>query len=64
MGNIEDPKDRDAVEHWVMLNFGDFQSIEDFHADFTIDGKDIIHEWAKGEESELAYMAAMYPSED
>ncbi len=64
MGNIEDLEDRDAVECWVSLNFEDFQSIEDFRADFDIAGKSIVHEWAKGEDSEFAFNDCMYPAED
>lgn len=58
-----DPKNRDDVERWVMLHTGDFQNIIDFRADFTIDDKSVIHEWAN-EESESTYSDCMFPSDD
>ena len=64
MANLGDSKDRDDVERWICLNFGDFSAIEDFRADFDIDGEHIEHDWRKGEESELAFNDAMYPSDE
>jgi len=63
MSNLGDATNRDDVEHWLCLNSGDFQSISDFRADFHVDGKHIVHEWAK-EDSEFVFSDAMYPSED
>ena len=63
MSNLGDATNRDDVEHWLCLNSGDFQSISDFRADFHVDGKHIVHEWAK-EDSEWVFSDAMYPSED
>jgi hypothetical protein len=64
MDNIEDVRSRESVEDRVSLLFGDFQSIEDFRADFHVDGEHIVHEWKNGEESEMLFHDAMYPSED
>lgn len=55
LGNIEDPEDRASVESWLMTHSGDFSEVIDFSADFHIGDKHVIHEWAKGEESEVAY---------
>lgn len=54
---------RDNVEQWVCTHFGDFSKLVDFRADFSRDDVDWISEWAQGEESEIAYMDAMYPCE-
>jgi len=55
---------RDAVEYWLMLNSGDFQSIEDFSANIELpDGVTFISDWRK-EESECTYCDCMYPAED
>jgi hypothetical protein len=59
MENLGDPRDRDNVERWIMLNSGDFSSVTDFRADFTIGGEDIVHEWAN-EDSEIVYNDCMY----
>lgn len=64
MANIGNPRKRADVERWVMLNSGDFSSVTDFSADFHVNGKHIVHEWAKGDESEIAWSDAMYPPED
>ena len=64
LGNIEDPTDRDSVAERVYMLFGDFQSIEDFRADFHIGDQHIVHEWEKGEDSACAFSDAMYPSEE
>lgn len=61
--NIGDVKDRDSVESWISLNFGDFSSIQDFRADFHVGNAHVVHEWAKGE-SELAFQDAMFPAEE
>jgi len=64
MGNIEDITDRESVEDRVNMLFGDFQSIQDFRADFHVGDKHIVHEWAGGEVSEFAFQDIMYPAED
>jgi hypothetical protein len=65
MDNLGDPASRDDVEQWLAVHSGDFQSVTDFRADFhTADGEHIVHEWAKGEDSEFAFADAMYPSDD
>lgn len=46
---------RENVEHWLMLNSGDFQSIEDFRVDI----EDFESDWAK-EESECIFSDCMY----
>lgn len=57
--NIGNPESRGDVEQWITTHFGDFQSIEDFRADFHIGDRHIVHEWEKGEESECAYSDCM-----
>lgn len=63
LGNIEQPITRDTVEHWLMLNSGDFQHIQDFCASLEIDGETIDIPWAN-EESECEYFDCMYPNLD
>lgn len=60
LANIGDPANRDDVERWLCLNSGDFSSITDFRADFDIDGTHIVHEWAKGEESDFAFIDCFF----
>ena len=62
--NIEDPTDRDSVADWLAAHSGDFQEVIDFRADFHVGDKHVVHEWEKGEDSEIAYNDCMYPSED
>ena len=50
---------RDAIEHWLSLNSGDFSGLDDFHA--SIDDDEFP--WAD-EESEFVYHDCMYPAED
>jgi hypothetical protein len=61
------PFTREAVEHWLSLNTGDFQSITDFCADisFDVDGVpvDIVFDW-EDEESEFVYHDCMFGDED
>ena len=64
MSNIEDPGNLADVEHWISLHFGDFREILDFRADFHWNDIQIVYEWKNGEESELAFADAMFPSED
>ena len=63
MSNLGDPRNRDDVERWLLLHSGDFQSIDDFRADFEVDGENVVHEW-KHEESEWTFSDCMYPSDD
>ena len=63
MENIGDVRDREAVAQWIDKNFGDFQSIEDFRADFHLGDENVIHEWGR-EESEMAYNDCMFPAEE
>lgn len=50
---------RREIQSWLDKNAGDFSNIEDFSA--TIDNAN--YGWAD-EESEFAFLDAMYPSED
>lgn len=63
MDNIGDVRDRAAVARWIDLHFGDFQSIEDFRADFHVGDDHIVHEW-QSEDSECTYSDCMYPEGD
>lgn len=54
---------REAVEHWLSLNAGDFQSVADFRTDISFDDVDIVFEW-KNEESECIYNDCMFGDED
>ena len=63
MENLGDPTDRDAVENWIGSHSGDFSQVLDFRADFHIEDKHIVHEWAR-EDSACEYDDCMYPSED
>ena len=66
MKNLGDASDRDAVTEWLGMHSGDFQSVTDFRADFTITDpsgnatRDIIHDW-KDEDSECTFTDCMYP---
>lgn len=60
--NIEKPITRDTVEHWLMLNSGDFQNVQDFNASLEVDDETIEIPW-EHEESEFTYSDCMYPSE-
>lgn len=64
LSNIEDVTDRDSVEHWVCLHSGDFSEIVDFRADFHINGKYIVHEWKRGEESEMEFAGCFSQGDD
>ena len=64
MANLGDPASRDDVEEWLSLHSGDFQNVTDFRADFDVGGKHIVHDWANGEDSEIAFADAMYPNND
>lgn len=70
MGNLGNAKDRSAVAEWIDKQVGDFSRIIDFRADFHIGNTEngqlehIVHEWAKGEESEMAFCDRMYPAGD
>jgi hypothetical protein len=54
---------RDAVEHWLNLNAGDFQRIIDFRVDMEVphgEGTDtVIFDW-NNRDSELAYNDLTY----
>jgi hypothetical protein len=77
VGNIEgyyrevfsdNPKDQmdnwhDAIEHWVNLNSGDFQSVEDFRADIETSEGNIVIEW-QSEDSEITYNDCMFGDEE
>jgi hypothetical protein len=52
---------RAAVEHWLGLNSGDFSEVVDFRVDIG-DG-DLVSDFTS-EESEFAYLDAMYGGED
>lgn len=63
MRNSEGVITRESAEQWIILNSGDFQSIEDWRADISLaDGTDIMFEWAN-EESEHTYWQCMYGEE-
>jgi hypothetical protein len=65
LNNIGDLRDRSAVERWIVRNFGDFQQVTDFRADFTTgpDNRDsIVHDW-QDEESDVTYNDAMFPED-
>jgi hypothetical protein len=62
--NIEDPQDRESVEQWLMTHSGGFSQVLDFRADFHIGDEHIVHEWSKGEDSEMAFNDCMYPVEE
>lgn len=64
LANIPDPRNRDDVSQWIDRNSGDFSNVVDFRADFHIGDGNVVHEWAKGEDSEMAFCDAMYPVED
>ena len=51
---------RDSVEHWLMLNSGDFSSVEDFSASLEVGDDTIDFPWVH-EESELAYVDYLFP---
>lgn len=69
MSNLGDPHNREDVENWIALNSGDFASITDFRADFTVTDpsgnatRDIVHAWTS-EENEIAFSDCLFPSED
>ncbi len=46
--------DRDAVEHWLMLNSGDFRDVIDFSASIEDGNRTIDIPWAT-EDGEMAY---------
>lgn len=54
---------RAAVEDWLMVNSGDFQSIEDWSASLEVGDATLEFPWAKGEESEMTFCDCMYPAE-
>ena len=49
---------RENVERWLMSHSGDFQSVQDFHADIA----DFDSPW-ENEASELTFLEAMFPRE-
>lgn len=63
LGNIEAPITRDTVEHWLMLNSGDFQDIIDFRASLEVGPATVEIPWAK-EESALTFNDCLYGSEE
>jgi hypothetical protein len=50
IGNIEERGDgeitREAVEDWLTVNSGDFQSVTDFRADISYEDEDYLFEWS------------------
>lgn len=62
--NMKDEKtgdiSRSAVERWVMLHTGDFQSIEDWRAELEVGDETLIWDWEK-EDSEMKYNDCMFP---
>jgi hypothetical protein len=56
--------DRDSVEHWLMLNSGDFSSVQDFRASIEDGDQTIDLDWAEGEESDCTFSDCMWPAED
>ena len=59
----EDPYNREAVESYLMMHSGDFQSIQDFR--YTISdaqGRDADGDW-KDEESDCIFSECMYGQE-
>jgi len=48
---------RDAVEHWLSLNSGDFQSVEDFSV--TIGDGEFDSPWSS-EDNEFTFLDCMY----
>lgn len=63
MENLGDPRNRDDVQSWVNKNTGDFSSVTDFCADFTIGDESVIHGWASPA-SEHTYADCVYPTDD
>jgi hypothetical protein len=51
---------RDAVEHWVMLNTGDFSTITDFMAEIEDGSQSYEFDWAI-DDSEFVYCDCMFP---
>lgn len=49
---------REAIEHWLALNSGDFQGVDDFHAVIG------AAEFPWNEESELTYCDCTYGNEE
>jgi hypothetical protein len=47
--------DRDSVEHWLMMNSGDFQAVTDFRASIEDGDTTIELDWSS-EDNEVAYM--------
>lgn len=65
IANDYNPANRDDAEEWVSLHHcGDFSALVDMRLDFHIGDEHIVHDWKAGEESELAFNDAMYPSDD
>jgi len=54
---------RDGIENWLGMNAGDFSSVHDFEASIEDGEKSLDFHWAKGEDSEVTYCDAMYPTE-
>ena len=50
---------RESLEHWIYLHFGDFSSIQDFHA---VIGEQEF-DW-QDEESEFTFNSCMFSDED
>lgn len=55
---------REAIEQWITTHAGDFSQVKDFMASFEVGEETLDFPWAQGEDSEMSYCDAMYPSED
>ena len=62
-GDDNGPITREGFEHWLMLNSGDFSSVDDFKASIEDGDQTIDYDWSKGEDSECAYLDTL-PSEE
>ena len=66
MGNLAEEDGtitRELVESWLTTHSGDFQSVEDFRADFDWHNKHFESDW-QSEDSEYTFNDCMYPHED
>jgi hypothetical protein len=54
---------REAVEHWLALNSGDFQSVDDFRADIETSEGNVTLDWTS-EENEITYNDCAFGSEE
>ncbi len=55
--------DREAVEQWLCLHSGDFQHVQDFHADISDGDADYLFDWSDPD-SEWIYADTLGGMED